>query len=80
MVRHKQQFGQLGKLDFLGNYITITHNLYWEQTTRVKIEKVFRIYTRMERCVKQLYVFSLDSFNLYVKAVLKELLLIIVSL
>lgn len=43
MVRHKQLFEQKGKLDLLGNYIRITHNLYLEQTTRVKIEKVFSI-------------------------------------
>lgn len=72
-IHHKDLLELLGHLDIFGNDIRIIQNLYWQQTACIRIENESSRYAKIERGIRQGWVFSPHLFNQYSETVLREL-------
>ncbi|GFN99216.1 LINE-1 reverse transcriptase [Plakobranchus ocellatus] len=72
-VKHAELFSMLEKLDIDGKDLRVIRNLYWDQTTSVRIEKVHNDFKSIKRGVRQGCVLSPDRFNLYSEIILRNI-------
>ncbi len=72
-VRHEQLFDKLSELDVYGKDLRLLQDLYWNQTSCIRIDGECSSYTKIERGVRQGCVMSPDLFNNYSELILREL-------
>ena len=72
-VQHDELLKMLMNLNLYGKDICLIWNLYWDQSTCIKIENEMSKYTNIKGGVYQGCVLTPDLFNFYSKMVLQEL-------
>ena len=63
----------LDTLDIDGKDLGVVRNVYWEQTSAIKIDNEISPFIKVKRGVRQGCVFSSDLFNLYSENILREI-------
>ena len=71
-IRHLDLFGILQNLDIDGKDIRFLLNLYWDQTTAIRIEGNVGRFVTIQSGVCQGCVFSPDHFNIYSEHALRK--------
>ena len=71
-MKHVQLLDMLQDLDIDGKDIRLLINVYWEQTTGMKIENKSSTYKQIKRGVRQGCVLSPELFNSYSEQILRE--------